>query len=104
MRVLVVPAVPLVSVTLAAVAVAASALVVAVTASLLLAMAAGVLRRPVGRARLRALAGRRDCHPDQFLDVAQIGQFVMRAQRDGDPVGAGARRAADAVHVALRNV
>ena len=28
----------------------------------------------------------------------------MRAQRDGDAVGAGARGAADAVHVAFRNV
>src|SRR5947207_1813106 len=63
-----------------------------------------LLRRPLGRARLRALAGGGDRHPDQLLDVAQERQLVVRAQRDGDAVGAGARGAADAVHVAFRDV
>ena len=49
-------------------------------------------------------AGRGDRHPDQLLDVAQERQLVMRAERDRDAVGAGARGAADAVHVAFRDV
>ena len=72
---------------------------------LLLARAAMMLllRRPLGRARLRALAGGGDRHPDQLLDVAQEGTLLAIAERDGDAVGAGARGAADAVHVALRD-
>ena len=56
------------------------------------------------RARLRALAGGGDRHPDQLLDIAQERQLVVRAQRDRDAIGAGARGAADAVHVAFRHV
>ena len=41
---------------------------------------------------------------DELLDVAQEGQLFAVAERDGDAVGAGARGAADAVHVGLRHV
>ena len=41
---------------------------------------------------------------DQLLDVAQERHFLVVAERDRDALRAGARGAADAVHVALRNV
>src|SRR5579872_2095656 len=44
-----------------------------------------------------ALAGR-------TLDVAQIGALVATAERNRDTRGAGTRRAADAVHIALRHI
>src|SRR5262249_48063067 len=48
--------------------------------------------------------GRWDCHANELLDVAQIDPFLRIAKRDRDPIGAGARGAADAVHVAFRDV
>ena len=62
------------------------------------------LRRAAARPRLRGAAGGGNRHPDQLLDVAQERQLVVRAERDRDAVGAGARGAADAVHVAFRDV
>ncbi len=50
------------------------------------------------------LVGRRDRDADQLLDVAQEGALLAVAERDRDAVGAGARGAADAVDVALRDV
>ena len=41
---------------------------------------------------------------DQLFDVAQVGALLAAAKRDRDAVGAGARGAADAVHVGLRHV
>src|SRR5882724_13452351 len=42
---------------------------------------------------------------DQLFDVAQIRQLLTACdQRDRDAVGAGARGAADAMHVSLRHV
>src|SRR5581483_517884 len=51
-----------------------------------------------------APVGLRDRRADQPFDVAQIGGFLMVAERNGDAVGAGTRGAADAVHIALRDV
>ena len=51
-----------------------------------------------------APVGRGDRHPDQPLDVAQEGAFLVIAERDRHAVGAGARGAADAVDVAFRDV
>src|SRR5204863_2874683 len=89
------------------VAVAVAAFAIARLAVPLLLAGAAVmlrLRRSLSRARLRALAGGGDRHPDQLLDIAQERQLIVRAQRDGDAVGSGARGAADAVHVAFRDV
>src|ERR1041385_5577490 len=71
-----------------------------------LGMPAMLLLRPLLRALAagRSAAGRRDRHADQLFDVAEIGQLVVGAERDRDAVGAGPRGAADAVHVALRDV
>ena len=67
--------------------------------------AVGALLGPFGgSAPITATVARRDRHPDQLLDVAQKGPLLGIAERDRDPVGAGAGGAADAVHVALRNV
>src|SRR6185437_6040878 len=53
----------------------------------------------------RAAVFPRQADTDQLLDVAQIGQFLATGhQRDRDALGAGARGAADAVDVGLRNV
>src|SRR4051794_908670 len=46
----------------------------------------------------------RDRHPDELLDVAQERPLLGIAERDRDPLGAGARGAADAMHVTLWNV
>ena len=54
--------------------------------------------------RIAAAVGRRDRHADQLLDVAQKRPLLGLAERDRHPVGAGAGGAADAMHVALRNV
>src|SRR6185437_3683634 len=68
---------------------------------------ATMLRR---RRRRFAMSGRaavfpRQADTDQLFDVAQIGQFLAaRDQRDRDALGAGARGAADAVDIGLRNV
>ncbi len=62
-----------------------------------------MLSRPL-RGPLRRLSGRRDRHLDQLFDVAEKSHLVPRAQRDRDALRAGARGAADAVHVTLRNV
>src|SRR5215510_1278826 len=59
---------------------------------------------PGRRAPRPAAVGRRDRHPDQSFDVAQESGFLGIAKRDRNPVGAGAGGAADAVHVAFRNV
>ena len=42
-----------------------------------------------------APVGRGDRHPDQPLDIAQEGRFLVIAERDRHAVGAGARGAAD---------
>src|SRR5438067_481833 len=67
-----------------------------------------VLLRPVMRrrivARRRAPFGLRKLDLNQLLDVAQEGGLFVVAERDRDARRAGPRRAADAVHVALRNV
>src|SRR3954447_13756964 len=51
-----------------------------------------------------ATIGGRDRDADQLLDVAQERPLLGVAERDRDAGGAGASRAADAVHVALRNI
>jgi len=51
-----------------------------------------------------AAVGRRDRHADQPLDVAQIGAFLVIAERDRYAIGAGACRAADAMDVGFRDV
>ena len=56
------------------------------------------------RAPVAAAVGRRNRYPDQLLDVAQERALLGIAERDRDPVGAGAGGAADAVDVAFRNV
>src|SRR3954453_21537071 len=38
------------------------------------------------------------------LDVAQVTALIRSAESDGDAVGAGARRAADAVNILFRHV
>src|SRR5262245_20659928 len=42
--------------------------------------------------------------PRQPLDVAELGALLVVTEGDGDAAAAGARRAADAMHVALRNI
>ena len=44
------------------------------------------------------------CRRIKLFDVAHERHFVAADQRDGDAFRAGARRAADAVDVALRDV
>src|SRR5437899_5703455 len=51
-----------------------------------------------------AVAFRRDRQADELLDRAQIRRLLGVAQRDRDAGRAGARGAADAVHIALRLV
>ena len=47
----------------------------------------------------------RQGHLDQPLDVAKIGELLATCdQRDRGPFGAGASRAADAVHIGLGHV
>ena len=62
---------------------------------------AGMLLRGT---RAVAAVGRRNRHADQPLDVAQIRRLLVIAERDRHAVAAGARGAADAVDVRLRNV
>src|SRR3954449_7422178 len=77
-----------------------------------LAWAAGPALTLLGRGRTRIAAARvgavvfaRQRHFDQPLDVAEIGKFLAaRDQRDRGALGAGARGAADAVHVSLGHV
>ena len=57
-----------------------------------------------GEASVAAAVGGGDRLPRQPLDVAQQGTLLAPAQRDGYALGAGARGAADAMHVALRHV
>src|SRR5262245_44348429 len=47
---------------------------------------------------------RRDRNPNQLLDIAQQRALLAVTERDRDPIGAGARGAADAVHVAFGHV
>src|ERR1044072_1002922 len=71
------------------------------------AVAARILRTVMWRgfrARVDASLGDRKLDLDQLLDVAQERHLLVVAERDGDAVRAGARGAANAVHVALRNV
>ena len=66
---------------------------------------AGILRgRPMGGPLAGALVGRGDRNADQPLDIAQERRFLVIAERDRHAVGAGARGAADAVHVRSRDV
>src|SRR5207245_2782592 len=58
----------------------------------------------LARTLLPAPVGRRDRHANQLLDVAQERPLLAVAERDRDARGAGARGAADAVHVAFRDV
>ena len=62
----------------------------------------GRLRRRRHRAEF-AFANR-NLLPDQPLDIAQEAPFVVAAQRDGRPLGAGPRRAADPMDVSLGDV
>src|SRR3984893_9437241 len=54
--------------------------------------------------RMRTLVGHGDRDADQLLDIAQERHLLAVAQRDRDAGGAGARGAADAVHIGLRYV
>src|SRR5579871_4828537 len=63
--------------------------------------AGGAFARQPLRARF---ARDRDALADQLLDVAQVLPLLAAAERERDPGGAGARGAADPVHVALRLV
>src|SRR4051812_47023465 len=56
------------------------------------------------RAAIAALLTGRNRHPDEVFDVTQESPLLRIAERDRDPLGAGTRGAADAMHVALRNV
>ena len=51
-----------------------------------------------------AAVGRRDRHADEPLDIAQIGAFLVIAERNCHTVGASARGATDAVDIALGDV
>src|SRR6185369_499953 len=88
--------------------VAATAIAAAVAAlvSAMRAAAVAALRLLRGRSGPSAGApvGRRDRHPDQPFDIAEEGAFLVIAERDRHALGAGARGAADAVDVALRDV
>ena len=63
-----------------------------------------LLARLLGLTLVRSAVRHRDRHPDKLLDIAQERDFLPVAQRDGDAVGAGARGAADAVHIGFRHV
>src|SRR2546423_13658307 len=95
----------LVAALLAAVLIAALLLAVAVIAA-----AARVLLRPVmfggplGRMRVGTAVRDVELDLDQLLDVAQERPFFIVAKRDRDAFGPGARGAADAMHIAFRNV
>ena len=54
--------------------------------------------------RARSPIRRRDHGADELFNVAQEGGLLRIAERDRHPGGAGARRAADAVHIAFRNI
>ena len=75
------PLAALLTVALSAAFVAGAVAAFAITGMAIPLMLAGtavmLLRRPLGRTRLRALTGGGDCHPDQLFDVAQERQFVM---------------------------
>ncbi len=90
-------------------AVPLAAVVGLTVAALVLALRRLAVRRAIrtrlgGGSRVVAPVRRRDRHADQLLDVAQIGPLLAVAERDRHALRAGARSAADAVHVALRNV
>src|SRR5437588_8632440 len=95
----------LVAALLAAVLIAALLLAVAVIVA-----AARVLLRavmfggPLGRMRVGTAVRDVELDLDQLLDVAQERPLFIVAKRDRGAVGSGARSAADAVHVALRNI
>src|SRR5690242_15169542 len=77
---------------------AAAPVVALLLAMTMLPVARGILR-PVmlgrrARAR-RALVGDLELHLDQLLDAAQIRGLLVVAERDRDPLGAGACGAAD---------
>ncbi|MGY3078996.1 hypothetical protein ACVWZZ_005404 [Bradyrhizobium sp. LM6.10] len=62
-------------------------------------------RARIAAARVGAVVFARQRHFDQPLDVAEIGEFLAACdQRDRGALGAGARGAADAVHVGLGHV
>src|SRR3954454_2859526 len=56
------------------------------------------------RGTVAAPIGSRDRDTDQLLDIAQERPLLGVAERDRDAGGAGASGAADAMHVAFRNV
>ena len=66
----------------------------------LTALCAGVRVRP----RRGPAVRRRDRHADELLDIAQERCLLGIAERDGDAVRPGPRRAADAVHIGFRHV
>src|SRR5579864_5403423 len=61
-------------------------------------------RRRLGAPRIGAAIAQRNRQADQLFDVAQERHLLAVAQRDGDACGAGARGAADAMHIGLRHV
>src|SRR3974390_2329841 len=64
-----------------------------------------MMRRGLVRDGLaRPPVGCRAAHPDQTLDIAQIGALLVIAERDRSPVRTRTGGAADAMHVALRDV
>src|SRR5205085_10299642 len=79
-----------------------------VTVTLMLAWSAAILLRAVmlrGRCRARgAPIGDRNGQSDQLFDSAQESHLFVVAERDRDAFGAGPRGAADAMHVAFRDV
>src|SRR5215208_2088191 len=66
----------------------------------------GILPRSLRRSRpaVRTPVSRRNRNPDQPFDVAQEWCLLARAEGDGNAVGAGTRSAADAMHIALRDI
>src|SRR5580700_8802633 len=61
-------------------------------------------RHRLGVPRIGAAVAQRNGHADELFDVAQERDLLAIAQRDRDARGAGARGAADAVHIGLRYV
>lgn len=98
---------------MAAVAVATAILTALAATMLAMAMRALLLRAALA-ARLScgggcqllvaATVGRGDALARHLLDVAQVSTFVLRAERNRHAILAGARGAADPVHIAFRHV
>jgi hypothetical protein len=55
-------------------------------------------------ARTRGPIARRNSLPCKLLDIAQQPAFLAIAERNRNPVGSGARRAPNAMHVRLRHI